>query len=131
MEDDKKSCCGLHKVGKVGRAVILGCGIFAILAIGFSWGISFNNERGASNFNNERYHRFDGDRNVRGVDGCQMKKVSGGCNQQEADGGCPMQNKPGGCNAEVGGSPQGSGCDMERQFNNIQFISTTTDPILK
>ncbi|MFZ2310259.1 MAG: hypothetical protein WAW11_01825 [Patescibacteria group bacterium] len=132
MEDDKKSCCGLHKVGKIGRAVILSCGVLALLAIGFSWGVSFNNERGVGNFNNEKYHRFDGDRNIRGGDGCQMQKASGGCNQQETDGGCPMQKQAGGCGAEGGGLPQGGGCNMERQFdNNVQFISTTTDTILK
>ena len=58
MEDDKKSCCGLHKVGRVGRVVILGCGIFAILVIGFSLGAGFNH--GGSDRFSERSYRFEG-----------------------------------------------------------------------
>lgn len=108
MEDDKKSCCGLHKAGKVGRAVILGCGIFAILVIGFSLGAGFNHGRGDRFM--ERSYRFEG--------GCGRHNDRGGerfDNRQNTGSGCGMMN--------VENMPT-AGCNMERQLNknNIQAI---------
>jgi hypothetical protein len=108
MEDDKKSCCGLHKVGKVGRAVIMGCGIFAILVIGFSLGAGFNH--GGGDRFSERSYRFEG--------GCGRHVDRGGDrfdNRENMEGGCGMINTQ---NAPT------AGCNMERQLNknNIQAV---------
>jgi hypothetical protein len=134
MEDDKKSCCGLGKVSKVGRAVIIGCAIFAILAIGFSWGVSLNSQRMMGGFNNEKYNHFDNDRDFRRDGGCQMQKINGGCNQQETGGGCPMQKQEGGCGGKIGGLSPEAGCNFERQLDNngIQSLTnTTTNPSIE
>jgi hypothetical protein len=127
MEDDKKSCCGLHKVGRVGRAVIIGCGIFAILVIGFSLGAGFNHERGRFS---ERSYRFEG--------GCGRHNDRGGERFNE------QQNMGAGCGMRAAESMPAAGCNFERQLNqkDIQAIpftennivlpvGTTTDTIVK
>lgn len=105
MEDDKKSCCGLHKVGKIGRAVILGCGVFAILLVGFSLGAGFSHERN-NGFNKESY-RFEG--------GCGRHNDRGGerFNRQ--------QNVEAGCGMRAINSIPNTGGNFERPLNQNDF----------
>jgi|GEM_PF-2760821 len=127
MEDDKKSCCGLSKVGKVGRAVIIGCGIFAILLVGFSCGARFNHTRGINNFQNDKYNRFEG--------GCRGNHVDRG-----REGGRGMQNQAGGCGMNTPNITPAAGTNFERQINKngiqsdaivVPSVVTSTDTIIK
>jgi hypothetical protein len=116
MEDDKKNCCGLHKVGRVGRAVIIGCGIFAILVIGFSLGAGFNHERG-DRFGESSY-RFEG--------GCGRHNDRGG---ERFDN---RQNIESGCGMRATDNIPATGVNFERQVNqnNIQAIpSPENNPV--
>lgn len=122
MEENKK------RFGKVGRAIIIGCIIFAILLVGFSLGASFNRARGTgNNFLNYRYDRLEGGR------------MGGHFNRNRNDN-RSLNDRGAGCGARGGNLTPAAGRNFERQINKngIQSdaivapsVVTSTETILK
>jgi len=108
MEEDKK---------KIGRAILIACGIFAIFIIGFSFGAAFNHGQGMRDFKAERFNHFEkgqGDKRM-GGQGCQN---------------APIRGQEGGC-AKMNNSIE-PGCPLQNSLNQVNLApSTTTETVVK